>query len=330
MTAMTTRERFQAVLSFQPVDRLPVVEWAGWWGETIARWQGEGLPDHLGRYEICEYFGLDILVQDWLPVRGPDCPQPAFHGAPIMKDEDDYERLRPHLFPEKVIDRERWAEWSRRQAEGEIAIWVTVEGFFWFPRTLFGIENHMYAFYDYPDLMKRMNDDLCQWQLQVFDELFAICVPDFMTFAEDMSYNHGPMLSEAQFDEFMAPYYRRALSMLKEAGCVPFVDTDGDITIASDWFERVGMEGILPLERMAGVDVAQLRRDHPTLRMLGAFDKTTMNQGEAAMRQEFERLLPVAKKGGFVIGCDHQTPPGVSLDDYQLYVKLFNEYARQV
>jgi uroporphyrinogen-III decarboxylase len=128
----------------------------------------------------------------------------------------------------------------------------------------------------------------------------------------------------------MAPYYEQALPAIKAAGCVPFVDTDGDITIAADWFERVGMEGILPLERMAGVDVAQLRRDHPDIRMLGAFDKTVMNQGEAAMREEFERLLPVAKQGGFIIGCDHQTPPGVSLDDYRLYVKLFNEYARQV
>lgn len=63
---------------------------------------------------------------------------------------------------------------------------------------------------------------------------------------------------------------------------------------------------------------------------MGAFDKMTMNRGEAAMRAEFERLMPVARQGGFIISCDHQTPPGVSLDDYRLYVKLFNEYARKI
>jgi hypothetical protein len=48
------------------------------------------------------------------------------------------------------------------------------------------------------------------------------------------------------------------------------------------------------------------------------------------MRAEFERLMPVARQGGFIISCDHQTPPGVSLQDYRLYLKLFNEYARSV
>lgn len=29
------------------------------------------------------------------------------------------------------------------------------------------------------------------------------------------------------------------------------------------WFEEAGIEGILPLERQAGVDIAALRVDHP-------------------------------------------------------------------
>ena len=64
--------------------------------------------------------------------------------------------------------------------------------------------------------------------------------------------------------------------------------------------------------------------------MIGAFDKMTMNRGEAAMRAEFERLMPVARAGGLVISVDHQTPPGVSYDDYRLYLRLFREYAAQV
>ena len=43
---MTNRERFQALMHFQPVDRLPIVEWASWWNETLDRWHGEGLDAH--------------------------------------------------------------------------------------------------------------------------------------------------------------------------------------------------------------------------------------------------------------------------------------------
>jgi hypothetical protein len=65
------------------------------------------------------------------------------------------------------------------------------------------------------------------------------------------------------------------------------------------------------------------------MRFIGHFDKMTMDKGEAAMRAEFERLLPVASGGGFIVSCDHQTPPGVSYQDYQLYLRLFREYALQ-
>ena len=88
----------------------------------------------------------------------------------------------------------------------------------------------------------------------------------------------------------------------------------------------VGIQGCLPLERMAGVDVNFLRQKHPDLRMIGAFDKTVMHLGEDRMRQEFERLLPVMRGGGFIPSVDHQTPPTVSIEDYRLYTRLLREY----
>ena len=83
---------------------------------------------------------------------------------------------------------------------------------------------------------------------------------------------------------------------------------------------------MLPLERQAGVDGMKLRRQYPDLLMVGHFDKMTMNRGEAAMRAEFERLVPLMKSGGFIPSVDHQTPPGVSIDEYRTYLKLLFEY----
>ncbi len=52
-----------------------------------------------------------------------------------------------------------------------------------------------------------------------------------------------------------------------------------------------------------------------------------MHRGEAAIRKEFERLLPVMRSTRFVPSVDHQTPPGVSMEDYRLYLELLREYA---
>lgn len=326
MKSMTIRERFHAVMNFQCVDRLPVVEWASWWDKTVQRWRSEGLPADLGGPDLCRYFGLDVYLQDWLPARTAQCPPPPGHGLGILSSMDDYLRLVPYLYPLDAVNPSRWQAFAGRQKRGE-ALWFSFDGFFWFPRTLLGIEKHLYTFYDDPELMHRINGDLADYMIRCIDEICTICTPDFMTFGEDMSYNHGPMISEDLFNEFLLPYYRKVIPHLKEKGIWVFIDSDGDVSIPAAWFQKAGIDGILPLERQAGVDVARLRSDHPDLRMMGAFDKMTMNKGEAVLRQEFERLLPTATRGGLILSCDHQTPPGVSLEDYRLYLKLFREYA---
>ena len=329
--SMTTRERFRAIMNFQPFDRLPIVEWAAWWDKTIDRWHGEGLPASVtDRYDINEHFGQDIYKQGWFRAISDNAPPQAHHGAGIVADESDYENLSDCLYNRRekwAVDEERLTRWADEQAEGRIAVWITVDGFFWFPRVLMGIERHLYAFYDQPDLMHRINSDLADWIIRIVDKVCRYCTPDFFTFAEDMSYNHGSMLSKELFNEFLRPYYDRVIPELAKRGIIPIVDSDGDITTAAGWFQEAGVEGILPLERQAGVDIAQLRDAYPQLKWIGHFDKMVMHKGEVAMRAEFERLVPTAARGGFIISCDHQTPPGVSYEDYRLYMSLFAEYA---
>jgi hypothetical protein len=328
---MNNTERFQKTLSFQSPDRLPMIEWATWWTVTIDRWKSEGLPEELTEItDITEYFGLDVTKQFWLRAKSPDCPVPSSHGAALINSPAEYQKFKDEnlLFPETSFDENELAKWQTIVQTGNSVIWATIDGFFWFPRALLGIEKHMYAFYDCPELIHQMNQDLVDYYLAQWQKFTTIATPAFMTFAEDMSYNHGPMLSKDQFDEFLAPYYNQIVDAIKEKGTKVFVDSDGDVTALIPWLKSVGVEGILPLERMAGVDVAKIREDHPEFLMIGGFDKTIMHKGKDAMRAEFERLLPTMQKGGFIPSVDHQTPPDVSLQCYKDYIELYNEYTK--
>jgi len=325
--AETTRSRFaKTIAGEKPDDRYPLIEWATWWHLTVERWRAEGLPADLDYTGIKRYFGLDVDYQHWFAVFSPTAPEPGESGY-LVQDEADYEALRPHLFPKPPrFDDPVWGARIREQEAGDAIIWFSLSGFFWHPRTLFGIEPHLYAFYDQPALMHRINEDLLEHALLCIDAMCEACRPDFMTVAEDMSYNHGPMISKDLFDTFMAPYYRELTSVLRKKGVPVIVDSDGMVEPLVGWFEDVGVQGILPLERMAGVDVARIRQNHPEWIMVGGFDKTVMHKGEDAIRREFERLMPTVRSGRFVLSVDHQTPPGVSLNDYRLYLSLLREY----
>lgn len=318
-------------MNFQPVDRLPRWEWAMWWDETIARWHNEGLPRELTFsqvFDIAQYFGLDPYQQFWFSTTEATIEATQHHVEGIVANMDDYLRIRPRLYPSHAQAIESMAPWADRQRRGEAVVWCTLEGFFWFPRTLMNFERLCLGFYDQPELIHKINEDLLRFNLGLLDQMLKVCVPTFMTLAEDMSYNHGPMIGREIFEEFLAPYYRRLMERLNEHNILLIVDTDGDVTKLVPWLQEVGVAGVLPLERQAKVDGMALRRQFPTLRMIGHFDKLTMHCGEAAMRAEFERLKPLMKSGGFIPSVDHQTPPGVSLEAYRLYLRLLEEYTR--
>jgi uroporphyrinogen-III decarboxylase len=329
---MTPRERFLKVINFEkPDDRMPMVEWAAWWDLTLKRWREEGMPANLSFLESQEYFGLDPMILLFPQTMYGDHPKPSHHGAPIIRSEEDYEGLKKYLYTDeslKVLKDDARAL-KEKHDKGEIIIRLWLEGFFWFPRTLFGIEEHFYAFYDNPGLMHRINQDLARYNIRVIEEVTSVLIPDMVGFAEDMSYNHGPMLSYDLFSEFLMPYYKQLTPHISSRGIKILVDSDGDVTEMIPWLKEAGIEGIYPLERQAGVDLSKIRADFPDFLMLGGYDKMVMSKGREAMRAEFERLLPVMKTGGYVPSVDHQTPPGVSLENYRIYIELLKEYARK-
>lgn len=331
---MKNTHRFDKLFAFsKDLDRTPVIEWAGWWDKTIYNWRQQGLPEQMKTGEdIKNYFGQDKLHQFWLPVRDGGCPAPTAHGAPILWDEKDYSKIKKHLYTDGLLKgiEHNIKAFLRENKGQDYAYWISMDGFFWFPRTLFGIENHLFAFYDYPQLMQTINHDLCAYHKRCMEVVYALITPKFMTFAEDMSYNGGPMISREKYDEFMLPYYKELTPLLKATGTKVLIDTDGDVEPLIPWFLEGGIQGILPLERMAGVDINRIRRQYPDLILIGGYDKTVMHKGEDAMRAEFERILPVIRSGGYIPAVDHQTPPDVTMEDYSVFMRILREYSNKV
>ena len=103
---MNPAERFENLMSFKPVDRLPIIEWVGYWDETLSRWYNEGLPKELRAAEdIRKYFGLDRYLHLWVKPRASTCPEPSSPFAAIIEGEKGYEEIKKHLYPEKVFDK---------------------------------------------------------------------------------------------------------------------------------------------------------------------------------------------------------------------------------
>ena len=138
------------------------------------------------------------------------------------------------------------------------------------------------------------------------------------------------MISCGMFDEFVGHYYRQLIPEMKKAGAGnEFVDTDGDFDLMIPSFMAAGVDGLLSMDVNAGMDIVKEREKFPTLKFIGGYNKLRIQEGKDAIDREFERILPVVRGGGYIVGADHQVPPSASLEDYRYYILRLREVMAQ-
>lgn len=251
---------------------------------------------------------------------------------PVVKDEETWEIHKAHTLEayKKYCTDENmhkaYDKYHESNAKGEYPIRFRLMGFFWILRDLMDNEPMLYAFYDYPEMI----EDIHRFQLDIYKEqmgkILDIIKPDILFFEEDLSGKNGPMISPDTFDEFIAPCYREIIPFLKERGVKQiFVDTDGDFTRLIPNFVNAGVDGFLPVDVNAGVDIVDVRRRFPTVKFIGGFNKLKILEGKEAIDEEFKRLEPVIRQGGYLCGIDHQAAPDTPYENYLYYIKRLGE-----
>lgn len=231
---------------------------------------------------------------------------------------------------------ENWDEHKSEFTQLSETRWVS---YFCFPffglfgplRQLMGFERLLFAMAgDDPDLIDTMIADLTDFWLTVFDQMLTDVHLDEVTFFEDIASTRAPLISPEMFRRFLAPGYREVIGGLREMGVrYFFVDSDGDIRRLIPEFLACGIIGVVPLEVSAGMDVAQLRSDFPTLILNGGIDKRALTKEPAAIEAELARYFGVAWQAGRCTPrIDHGAPPDISWSNAKYFAQRYLECCR--
>ncbi len=204
-------------------------------------------------------------------------------------------------------------------------------GFFGPIRYFLGEVRLMTCYYDDPDFIRDIVDDMLKFYMEVYSPVLGRVEVDVFTMWEDMCYNSGPLISPEMFREFMLPAYKKFTSYLKDLGVKNImVDTDGDCWKLIPLFLEGGVTGIYPFEVAANMDVVEVRKEYPKLQMIGGIDKRALIKGEQAIDRELGARIPyMLEKGGYIPYVDHHVPLDISWDNYVYYrEKLKRSYEK--
>lgn len=314
-------QKYEEYLGFDPVRRISfVLPFRRFEEKELEVTEQYTIRQNLFGAQVIQYAGSELELEH----------------QPVIKDMDDWQRLKEHA--EKGLERyysdeaieAAYGHLKERHDKGDYSIRLNVEGFFWVPRELLGIQPHLYAFYDEPELLHDINEYVLKIYQTKLMKVIELLQPDVIYFMEDLSGKTGPMISQDCFDEFVGDYYKKIIPMMKASGVGNvFVDTDGEFTKLIPNFMDAGVDGFLPMDVNAGMNIVAVREQFPTLKFIGGYNKLEIAKGKEAIDQEFKRILPVIRSGGYIPAADHQVAPSTSLLDYQYYISCLKEMMLQ-
>ncbi len=259
-------------------------------------------------------------------VEGRETSMPHWLDFPIKTRED----FRKNLYRWELNFEERFpANWHQKckiwkNRNIPLRMWADREGGFFGPlRNLFGLEELSCLFYDDIAFIEEVLDAKVEAMIRIINKVAQDTDFDYFVFWEDMCYKNGPLLSPEMFDKYLVPRYKKVADCIRATGCdTIFVDSDGDVTKLVPLWLKAGVNGVLPFEVQAGMDVNAFRKEYGhDLLLIGGIDKRALAQGKSSIDAELKRVSPLIEDGGYIPWTDHSIPPDISYDNFLYYME---------
>ena len=218
---------------------------------------------------------------------------------------------------------------KKKAAIGDIALFLeidTTEGFHPFYELL-GIEMLSYLIMDYPGLIGEYLDLCVQRSLKRIEAL-SICdkLPGVF-YGVDLAYRSGPMFSPTFLRKQVFPRMEKVIDAYHRRGIPVLYHSDGNLWPILDDLVALGIDGLNPIETLAGMDLGKLREHYPDLIFVGGIDCSQLLPfaSPSEVVNTVKKAIQVAGPG-YLVGSSTEIYEGIPLDNIKAMIDTAKEY----
>ncbi|MBI2300158.1 MAG: hypothetical protein HYU66_14645 [Armatimonadetes bacterium] len=335
--AMTSPERVRTAFTGQP-DRVPVVEFA-----VHPRVAAALVPDCRDVPDALDRLGLDAVCcgADWRRPWESDTQFIDEWGVLYGKGLQmiDHPVGGPVQIREDLL---RWqppdpdAEWRLATFRDLVARFKGKRAVFFYHRAAFmwsayvtGLEHLLELFAVDPDFAEELMDRVVACNEKIIRNAIRLGA-EAIHVADDYAANDAPFFSPGMFRRLVLPRLKRVVDAIHEEGAFAIKHTDGNIWPLLDDMLDAGIDGLNPLEPVAGMHLADVKQHcGDRVCLVGNIDcghllsHGTPGEVEAAVRQAIE---DGAAGGRFMLSSSNSIHASVRPENYRAMIEAGRKY----
>jgi uroporphyrinogen decarboxylase len=276
-----------------------------------------GHEERIGPEEVRDAWGVVYQLNPFgLPVA-------KYHPLP---EKENLEGYRP---PTPKMDNLLMLLAAKDRFRDQKAIFWMMRGTFVLSWRLCGMENLMLKMFDDPDFVHRIAGLTFDYNVRLL-ELLVEAGLDVLIIEDDIADKNFPLISPAQFKEFINPYNRRLVELAHGKGLKVVRHSDGNLWPLLDVLIDSGYDGLNPLEPQAGMDLKRVKEYcGDRLCLLGNIDCIDLltsgspEEVKAAVRQA---IRDAGQGGGLIVCSSNSLHPGVDPENCRAMFEAVHEY----
>ncbi|MBL7125603.1 MAG: hypothetical protein ISS58_00150 [Dehalococcoidales bacterium] len=341
---MNGLERVMTALRVQEPDRVPHFE-------RVANRVREAILPGASEEDFIEHLDIDGVrfidrTHSWsyeMVDEGKKIKRDQWGGLVRYTSEDNPVPMEPAIKSEKDLEMyvlpdpdEEWRYDYLRQLvkrfKGERAIVVGVTDIFALGRENFlGDVGYFRAMVKNPDFIDRASEVILDYQLRYMRNCIDLGV-DIFWVNGDWAMTERPMVSRQFTEKFLAPPLKKLVDYAHSRGVPVIKHTDGNIWPIYDTIIDAGVDGLHPIDPMAGMDIGEAKAkfgDKVCLCGNVSCAFSLVSGTEEEVRQETREVIRKAGKGGGLICMSsNSVHSGVNPKNYLAMVRAIREFGR--
>lgn len=150
-----------------------------------------------------------------------------------------------------------------------------------------------------------------------------------ITILDDFAYKTGPMISPAQWDIDILPYYKKINSLISDAGMISQIHSDGDPTLLIPSLQKAGFKGLQGWE--GECNPTYINSHFPDFVVIGFGDVSNVLPfgSKNQIIAHVKNLLEIFKENRhFILAPSTVIHQSIPLNNVELFIRSAHEYGK--